>query len=103
MNGSSAERIISDLIDVAGEPLRGRQRLDIIGVQAVEGAGIGEREPAAFGRVGIGVGQMGEVRAERRLAMHGDGVRGTRRIIRGRDRPRSEEGRESQGGHSGAN
>ena len=60
------------LIDVADQALGGRQRLDIVGVQAVERAEIGEIEPAAFGRVGVDVWEMGEVRRQRRLAMHGD-------------------------------
>ena len=46
------------LIDVADEALRGRQGLDVVGVQAVERAEIGEVEPAAFGRVGVDVGEM---------------------------------------------
>ena len=52
------------LIDVADKPLRGRQRLDVVGVQAVEGAEIGEVQPAALGRVRIDVGQMVEVRRQ---------------------------------------
>src|SRR5208337_977682 len=39
---------------------------------AVERAEIGEVEPAALRRVRIGVGQMREIRVQRRLAMHGD-------------------------------
>ena len=60
------------MVDVADEALRSRQGLDVVGVQAVERAEIGEVEPPALGRVWVRVGQMREVRREGWLAMHGD-------------------------------
>ena len=62
------------LVDVADQALRRRQSLDVIGIEAVEGAEIGEREPAALGGVGVGVGQVVESGRQRRRAVHGDGA-----------------------------
>ena len=73
------------LIDVADEALRGRQSLDVVRIEAVERAEIGEVEAPALGRVGVDVGQMREVRPERRGAVHGD--RGGRRRLVGSRRP----------------
>ena len=43
-------------------------------VKAVEGAGKALHQPAAFRRIGIGIGHMGEIGRQRRRAMHGNGV-----------------------------
>ena len=82
------------LIDVADEALRGRKRLDIVGIQAVEGAEKGERQPAAFGRVGIGVRQMREIRRQRRRAVHRERI-GRRRLV-GRAAPGTWPGRKNR-------
>ena len=58
------------LIDVADEALRCRQSLDVVRVQAVEGAEISEVEGAALGRLRIDVRQVVEVGRQGRLAMH---------------------------------
>ncbi len=76
------------LIDIADKALRRRQSLDVVRIEAVEGAEIGEREAPALRRVGIGVGQMREVRPERRGAVHGDRM-GRRRLV-GPRRPAGE-------------
>ena len=94
MNGSSSERDHQRLIDVADQPLRGRQGLDVVGIEAVEGAEIGEVEPAALGRVRIDVGQMVEIRRQRRLAVHGDRA--------GRARPTSARGGRAAASSAGA-
>ena len=89
------------LIDIADEALRGRQSLDIIGVQAVEGAEIGEIEPAALGRLRIDVGQVVEVGRQRRLAVHRD--RAHRRADDARGRRRRAQGGSERGAKDGAN
>ncbi len=58
------------LIDVADEALRRRQGLDVVRVQAVEGAEISEIERAALGGLRIDVRQVVEVGRQGRLAMH---------------------------------
>ena len=58
------------LIDIADEPLRRRQGLDVVRIQAVEGAEIGEIERAALGRLRVHVRQVVEVGRQGRLAVH---------------------------------
>ena len=58
------------LVDIADEALRRRQGLDVVRVQAVEGAEISEIERAALRRFGIHVGQVVEVGRQGRLAVH---------------------------------
>ena len=78
-------------------PLRRRQGLDVVRVQAVEGAEIGEIERAALGRLRIDVRQMVEVWRQGRLAMHRNRARrrtdaaGYRRRARERDCKRGAE------------
>ena len=43
-------------------------------IEAVEGAEHAPDQPAALGRIGIGIGHMGEIGRQRRRAMHRDGV-----------------------------
>ncbi len=89
------------LVDVADEALRRRQGLDVVRVQAVEGAEISEIEPAALGRFRVDVRQVVEVGRQGRLAMHRNRARrrtedpGARR----RDRKRDHKG----GAEEGAN
>ena len=52
--------------------------LDDEGVEAVERARPGIVDAAALRRIGIGIGKMREIGRQRRLAMHGDGVRRAR-------------------------
>ena len=47
-------------------------------------------DPPALGRIGIGIGEMREIGRQRRLAMHGDGVRRRGRGDRLRKRARAE-------------
>jgi hypothetical protein len=51
------------------------------GVEAVEGAEDALHQPAAFRRIGIGIGHVGEIRRQCGLAMHGDGVALLRRRL----------------------
>jgi hypothetical protein len=89
------------LIDVADEPLRRRQGLDVVRVQAVEGAEIGQIERAAFGRLRVHVGQVIEVGRQGRLAVHRDRAR--RRTDAARDRGRAHERDRKRGAEEGAN
>ena len=64
------------LENIAIEPLGGGARLQVEGVEAVEGALGANHQPPTFGGVGVGVGQVGEVGRQRRFAMHGDSMGG---------------------------
>jgi hypothetical protein len=44
------------------------------GIEAVEGTENALYQPAAFRRVGIGIGHVGEIGRQSRRAMHGDGI-----------------------------
>ena len=96
------------LEDHGVQPLGGRAGLEVEGVQAVESAEHAEPQPAALRRVGIGVGELPEVRRERRGAVHRDGgglrLRRLRaRVRRGRhQRGRQEQGHEAAGAGRGA-
>jgi invasion protein IalB len=70
------------LINVPRQALRRAERLDVVRIQTVESPQKGEIQPAAFRRVGIGVGQVVEIRAERGRAMHSDRKSGRRNFIR---------------------
>ena len=74
-----AERFIAvarhqGLKHVGAEALRSRARLHIERVQAVERARKAQRQRTAFDRVGIGIGQVREVRGQGREAMHGNAM-----------------------------
>ena len=54
-------------VDRAGQALGGGAGVDAIGIEIVEGAQRAEPQHAALGGLGIGVGQVVEIRAERRV------------------------------------
>ena len=58
-------------------------------IEAVEGAEEAPGQPAALGGIGVGIGHVGEIGRQRRLAMHGDCV--------GLLGPRATERRQSEG------
>ncbi len=63
------------LDDIAADRLHG-ETLDDQRIEAVEGAEHALGQPAALRRIGIDVGQRGEIARQRRRAVHGDSGQG---------------------------
>ena len=81
------------------EPLGRRTRLEVVGVQTVEGAEQAESQSAALRRIRIGVGEMREAGREGRCTMHGDGLVGLGR--KGRDHGHDGQRRRQEGAKLG--
>ena len=64
------------LENIADQPLRRRSRFQVEGVKAVVGPRQADAEPAALGRLRIGVGEMIEAGRQRGVAMHGEAMDG---------------------------
>ena len=60
------------LENIAIKPLGGGARLQVEGIEAVEGALGANHQPPALGGLGVGVGQVDEAGRQGGLAMHGD-------------------------------
>ena len=77
MKGSSQDRPQQRFVCKKAQ-LPGNRALTDVRIETVETAGLAGHDPPAGGRVGIGVGQMGEVGRQRRLPIHCDPVHGLR-------------------------